>query len=827
MTFHPAILPFMLSAIVIVSMAAYGYFRRDIPVTREFRWLMSGQALWVIFYILELVNPEIETKIFWMKVKYLIAPVTAVLWIVLCLVLTENRQWLTRRFYTMALGWSASISAIAITNSWHQLFWAEILLEPGQLETSVIHGPLFTLYSIPSLSVVPISIIFFATHSKKARFYRNRSIVLTLAAMLPAIGWTMAQLGVSTSMSLDPVVLGLCLSSMIYAIAIFQFQVLDVLKVAQRLVIENINVGMMVVDHDKRLLGLNPHAGLIFPTAQVGDSLDKVIPEVKGTEIAGGDEWEYSITEDNDSNSAHYYLVRISEVANERVGKLGFALILLDISERKAAEKMTRESMEAKSRFFANVSHELRTPLHGISGLLELLKRTDLDQQQQEYINKATASARLLQTLIDDVLDISRIESERLEFELAPFSLQEIVEGVRSVVSVNAADKGLEFIVTIDPLENLVIGDSLRLTQVLTNLAANAVKFTPQGYVKLVARVIFIDEKKANVEFSVADSGIGIPSQQQHALFHSFSQVDSSTTRQFGGSGLGLAISQQLVKRMGSEIKLESAEGKGSVFSFTLAFELDHSVPIKTITDNRLPTNLSGMRVLVADDSHVNQQVAEELLKQVGAKVQLASNGREAVEAVRVNEFDAVLMDVQMPKMDGHAATRLLRYDFSANELPIIAMTANAFDEDRQLALEAGMTDFIIKPFQPKDLYMALQRCLFENTEREELPVFDPNGAANRFNGNEALYKKLLEDVARETEARLSGVSDTISEEKFQEIVHGIKGSAGLVGATDLAACATEIEQESKQGRGDRGKDLGRLKHSLSRLFQALEVTFE
>ncbi|MCG8413161.1 MAG: ATP-binding protein [Pseudomonadales bacterium] len=820
MTFHPAILPFVLSAIVMASMAAYGYFRRDIPAAKEFSWLMIAQTLWVVLYILELISPGLEAKVFWVHVKYFVAPATNILWLVLCIVLTDNRRWLTPTVYRLGIGWSVTILILALTNNWHGLFWNSFFLEPGQLEVSVVHGSLYPLYSVPALSLVPASIVFFAVHSRKARFYRNRSIILIFAALLPAIGWFVAQSGVRFSIKLDPVVLGLCVASMVFAIAVFQFRVLDVLRVAQRLVIENINVGMIVVNHDRKVLGINPHAMAIFPTAKIGDQLDNIIPESKETELDDGDEWEYYIAEDCGKGEERYYLVRISEIANDRVGRLGYALMLLDISERKAAEKATRESMEAKTRFFANVSHELRTPLHGISGLLELLKRTDLDKQQQDYVDKAMASAGLLQTLIDDVLDISRIESERLEFELAPFSLHEVVENIRSVIGANATQKGLDFVVEVDPLDKLIVGDSLRLTQVLTNLTGNAVKFTREGHVKLVVRVVSVDESEAKVEFSVADTGIGIPAEQQKTLFHAFSQVDSSTTRQFGGTGLGLAISQQLVTRMGSEIQLISTEGQGSLFLFILSFQLADQKVVEEAANAQFPTDLSGLRVLVVDDSHVNQQVAEELLERAGVEVQLASNGREAIEAVRANEFDGVLMDVQMPIMDGHAATRLLRYDFTPEQLPIIAMTASAFDEDRQLAREAGMTDFIVKPFQPHSLYSALQR-LGERVNAQSVPVIDANGAVERFNGDEALYKRLLKDLASETNTRLSRVNGSTSEDEFKQIVHGIKGSAGMVGASELAACAHEIEHNIQQGRVDIEESLSRLSFSVARLMQS------
>lgn len=818
MIFHPAILPFVFSVIVMMSISVYGYLHREFPASKELSQLMFVQALWVFFYIMELVNPDLDVKIFWLKVKYLVAPATAVLWLVLCFVLTENRQVLTRTFYIVSVGWSASISLIAITNDWHQLFWEEFQLVPGILESVVVHGSLFPFYSIPSLSIVPISLSFFAIHSRKARFYRDRSALLILGGLMPPIAWVTGRLGIGSSLGMDPVVLGLCLATIIYAIAVFQFQVLDVLRVAQRLIIDNIDVGMIVVDDNKKLLGINPHALTIFPSAEVGDQLERIFPEGQNTELKDGDEWEYLDKGDLGYEAETYYLVRISEVANERVGKLGHALILWDISESKAAEKASRESMEAKSRFFANVSHELRTPLHGISGLLELLKRTDLNEKQEQYLDKATASARLLLTLINDVLDITRIESERLEFELAPFSLQEVVEGVRSVIGVNAAQKGLDFIVDLDQLDNHLVGDSLRLTQVLTNLTANAVKFTNKGHVKLVAKIKKIDDSQVTVEFSVSDSGIGIPKQHQHSLFNAFSQIDSSTTRQFGGTGLGLAISQQLVKRMGSEILVESAEGKGSQFSFTLTFSLGEADSYEKIIETALPDNLAGMHVLVVDDSHVNQQVAEELLMQVGVQVQLASNGREAVEAVRENKFDAILMDVQMPEMDGHEATRLLRYDYSKEALPIIAMTASAFDEDRQFALDAGMTGFVSKPFKPENLYGALQSCLTQHKTASDVPVFENDGAEQRFNGDEALYKKLLKDLAKEARCRLINVGDTTSEEQFEQIVHGIKGSAGIVGATELAACALSIEEEFRQGLTTIEDGAARLRQSVAKL---------
>ncbi len=818
MTFHPAILPFAVSVIVMMSISVYGYLHREFPASKELSQLMLVQALWVIFYIMELVSPELDAKIFWLKVKYLVAPATAVLWLVLCFVLTENRQVLTRTFYVISIGWSASISLIAITNDWHKLFWEEFRLVPGILESVVVHGSLFPFYSIPSLSIVPISLSFFAIHSRKARFYRDRSALLILGGLMPPIAWVTGRLGIGTSLGMDPVVLGLCLATVIYAIAVFQFQVLDVLRVAQRLIINNIDVGMIVVDDNKKLLGINPHAQTIFPSAEVGGQLEGIFPEARDTELKDGDEWEYLVADDAENEAETYYLVRISEVANEQVGKLGHALILWDISESKAAEKASRESMEAKSRFFANVSHELRTPLHGISGLLELLKRTDLDEKQEQYLDKATASARLLLTLINDVLDITRIESERLEFELAPFSLQEVAEGVRSVIGVNAAQKGLDFIVDIDQLDRLLVGDSLRLTQVLTNLTANAVKFTNKGYVKLVARIGKTDDSRATVVFSVSDSGIGIPEHQQHSLFNAFSQIDSSTTRQFGGTGLGLAISQQLVKRMGSKIAVESAEGKGSQFSFALTFSLGEVASFENTIEVVPPSNLEGLRVLVADDSHVNQQVAEELLEQVGVQVQLASNGREAVEAANESRFDAILMDVQMPEMDGHEATRLLRFDYSKEELPIIAMTASAFDEDRQFALEAGMTGFVSKPFQPENLYTALQNCLGKNKTASKLPAFENDGAEQRFNGDKELYKKLLKDLAEEAKSRLIDVGDATSEEQFKRIVHGIKGSAGIVGATELAACASTIEQELCQGLTSIEDGAARLRQSVARL---------
>ena len=397
------------------------------------------------------------------------------------------------------------------------------------------------------------------------------------------------------------------------------------------------------------------------------------------------------------------------------------------LDERKIVIRELREKSEAletatrlKSEFLANMSHEIRTPMNAIIGMIHLAKQTELTAKQRDYLNKIHTSSNLLLRIINDILDFSKIEAGMLDMEATDFNLQKVVDNLADIVATKAQEKGLKILFPItDDVPLLLVGDPLRLGQILINLTTNAIKFTESGKVVVSVGSEKIEPDRATLRFCVTDTGIGLTEDEQTRLFEAFTQADTSTTRKYGGTGLGLSISKKLVEMMGGEIRVESKLGQGSTFTFTIGFSLSRKemiqdeVPVKPLSAAiEEKGKLRGARILLAEDNEINQLVAKELLEVAGVVVEIANNGREAVDKVRTAYFDGVLMDIQMPFMDGFEATIAIRNMTDKNNLPIIAMTAHAMDVDRQKSIATGMNDHVNKPIEPEELYGALLKWI-------------------------------------------------------------------------------------------------------------------
>ncbi|MFT5593381.1 MAG: signal transduction histidine kinase/AmiR/NasT family two-component response regulator [Oceanicoccus sp.] len=377
-----------------------------------------------------------------------------------------------------------------------------------------------------------------------------------------------------------------------------------------------------------------------------------------------------------------------------------------------------QKALDIKTRFLATISHEIRTPMNGIIGMLGLLKKNNQDEKNIRYINLAKESADTLLSLVNDVLDFSKIESGKMKLESRPFDIDYLIHAIYENYKYQAKSKEIDLVLDISKLESVWInGDSIRLKQIVGNLLSNAIKFTQEGNVTLNIALDQIEESLAQLIISVKDTGIGIKQENIPMLFNDFTQEDSSTTRRFGGTGLGLAIVRQLVELMNGSISVTSEIGKGSEFKITIPVEIAQTKS-KIVQGHNENESIHKGRALLVEDNAINQEVAKELLSDFGLSVTICENGQEAIEALLADEFDVVFMDCQMPVMDGYAATKAIRNGEADSEnlvnrdIPIIAMTANAIDGDKEKCLACGMNEYLSKPIASAELSRILLACL-------------------------------------------------------------------------------------------------------------------
>ena len=477
----------------------------------------------------------------------------------------------------------------------------------------------------------------------------------------------------------------------------------------------------------------------------------------------------------------------------------------LDTSEREL-----KEASKIQEQFVANISHEIRTPMNAILGFTGLLQKTNLDKNQHEYVRSIRSSSDNLLTIINDILDLSRIESGMMHIEKLPFNLTELVDSLATMMNVKAKDRNLYLHTEVtDSIPEILKGDAVRLTQILINLLSNALKFTHEGGVSIKVEAVEKKDEIVFIRFIISDTGIGIDPAKQKTIFERFHQAQPETTRRYGGTGLGLSIVKQLVEIQNGTISVVSEPGKGSVFTVMLPYQ----IASKSETASSLPASvlvaeplLREIKILLAEDNQMNQKLIQHLLEQWKIDFEIVNNGVEAVETLRqkANDYNLVLMDIQMPEMDGYTATEKIRYDLHL-DIPIIAMTAHALAGEKEKCLGAGMDDYISKPLNEEQLYKLINKYAQSSNLTSNGSVIDLEYLRSLSKGDSAFEKNMIKSFSIQMPKELNELKMAIDQKNYKKIgsiAHNMKSTVSYMGLKQLTPLLQQIERESENENG-------------------------
>jgi len=657
---------------------------------------------------------------------------------------------------------------------------------------------------------------------------------------------------------------------------------------------------IVTLDAESRITEWNPGAELVFGYSRdevLGNNIHDLIagPEVReealilSEKIYAGEKIQQMETIRYRKDGSPVNVIMAASPIHVGNEKHGVVAVYTDITDQKRVEEELKQANEVteemnkelklaieranvlaveselanatKSEFLANMSHEIRTPMNGIIGMTELTLDTELDSEQKDYLNAIQNSADLLMTVINDILDFSKIEAGRLDIEHIDFRLRKCIDETMQHFDPRAKNKGLELMTIVSPdIPDGVVGDPVRLRQIIINLVNNAIKFTDEG--GIILEVVTEDETENDIvlHFSVSDSGIGIPEEKQEEIFLAFTQVDGSTTRQYGGTGLGLTICTKLVSMMGGRMWLESLSkanknenGGGSIFHFTLQFGLQEDVAgspalkrevksfsqemedeMETSTETGESISIKSLRILLAEDNAINLKLAETLLRKKGWDVVSVTEGQKVLEALKSESFDLILMDVQMPNMDGFEATAVIREQEETNgcHIPVIAMTAHAMKGDREKCLKAGMDDYVSKPMKAVDLYSAIERVMRATSiikEKQYKTSIDLSMAMEAVDGDRELLEELVGLFLEEYPKQLVELETLVNKNDYRQLersAHSFKGAVGNFGAKRAFDLAYQLETLGKSSQlNEAVKVVEALKQEMTQLRQYFTST--
>lgn len=691
--------------------------------------LMLVVALCINFmgFLLELDAATMQEALIAVKFSYLGKP-----YIALCqflFVMQVCKIQIPRRVVTVLAGWHTLIVFLVFFCDRHTLYYSSIEFTGDgyfpHLETG--HGILYNINSIWMMVYVVLMICFCLSRCRKAKktAEKRRFGCLVLINLVGAAGYFIYLSGVTRGY--DTMLLAYLIDSLLLSVLIFKGGILDTLTLAKELAVDELCEGLVVVDNEENVIYFNHKTEQIYEGITLGkaeailDDMDDCILEhrnlVRGRNIYAAGSW--LIERDNVYYGRMYVLSDITDSYHYTQQVREQAGIMKELKDQ--AESANR----AKSVFVSNMSHEIRTPMNAIVGLTEVLLRRDRDAEDKQYLMNIKSSGEALLDIINDLLDFSKIEAGKFEIVKDAYDVAQMMRDIEVIGKTRIGDKNVTLVMDIDrQIPKLLYGDGLRIRQVILNIMNNAVKYTEEGTVTLSVRQEACDGENVQLQVSVADTGQGIRQEDLDGLFDAFTQVDIKKNQGKEGTGLGLAISRQLVELMGGQLRVESEYGKGSRFYFTLREGVRSTEAIGDYTRTQAQPEQADediftfqapdAQILLVDDNEINQEVAKALMEPFAMKIDVASNGKQAVEMVLKKQYDIVFMDHFMPVMDGQKATEIIRgmEGEAFQSLPVIALTADAVQGVREELFQAGMNDFVSKPIDVADVSRVLRQWL-------------------------------------------------------------------------------------------------------------------
>ncbi|WP_207532433.1 histidine kinase N-terminal 7TM domain-containing protein [Desertivirga arenae] len=685
-------------------------------------YLMLAAALWAFAYALELLQTDLARMTTIVQIEYLGIAFLPAFWMLFVLKFLSKENYLKVPYISLLFLIPLLTVILVWTNEWHHLHYTKVYLEKQdhfnlfKFQT----GPWYIVFTIYYYLVLLLSIVLLLK-SKVTNdiLLKKQKRFLVAGALVPWFFNMLYLLGVRPDNGIDLTPFAFMISSFCFTFALLKYQLFNILPIAREQIVEALQQGVLVIDQEERVIDFNPKMSSILAldaSTLSGRDVHQLLPHLESIDRISK---ETEITIDKGATSKTYAL-SISDLYDKKDRIRGKILLFNDVTERKETEiallkakEAAEQATVAKDQFLSTMSHEIRTPMNSILGFTHLLLQNNPREDQKEFLGIQRFSAENLLVLINDILDFSKIQSGKLQIEETPVDLNNLLQNIYATLKNAATEKGIDLVLTL-PEESLppVLADPVRLSQIFVNLVGNAIKFTEKGRVEIIAETLIREQDYTKILFQISDTGIGIAPDKIDQIFESFTQASADTTRKFGGSGLGLTITKQLLRLMKSDVSVSSTPGEGSVFSFQLelknAADQQRQIIITAKPDEKL---LAGKNVLIVDDNPMNVLLAKQFLKKWNIRFGVAKNGLEALNEVQATDYDLVLMDLQMPVMDGYTATVEIRRltDVKFRELPIIALSASALAEVQEKVFEAGMTDFLTKPFTPDSLFDKLR----------------------------------------------------------------------------------------------------------------------